>query len=103
MKTQLIALSLAGIILLPSCVKDIESPSVTAVREAKAAELQSIASLNNANAQAAITLANAEAALKAAEAKSKEAEAQKIAAEAELIKVQAELEAVRVEISNGKR
>ncbi|MGM9780622.1 MAG: hypothetical protein ACI3Y7_02080, partial [Candidatus Cryptobacteroides sp.] len=102
MKTQLIALSLAGIILLPSCVKDIESPSVTAVREAKAAELQSIASLNNANAQAAITLANAEAALKAAEAKSKEAEAQKIAAEAELIKVQAELEAVNVEIAKVK-
>ena len=102
MKKQLIALSLAGIILLPSCVKDIESPSVTAVREAKAAELQSIASLNNANAQAAITLANAEAALKAAEAKAKEAEAQKIAAEAELIKVQAELEAVNVEIAKVK-
>ena len=96
MKKQLIALSLAGIILLPSCVKDIESPSVTAVRDAKAAELQSIAELNNANAQAALTLANAEAALKVAEAKAKEAEAQKLAAETELIKVQAELEAVNV-------
>ena len=102
MKKNLIALSLVGIMLLPSCVKDIESPSVTAVRDAKAAELQSIAELNNANAQAALTLANAEAALKVAEAKAKEAEAQKLAAETELIKVQAELEAVNVEIAKVK-
>lgn len=102
MKKQLFALTLAGLILLPACVKEVESPSVTAVRNAKAAELQSIASLNNANAEAALTLSNAEAALRAAEAKAKEAEAQKLAAEAELLKVKAELEAVNVEIAKVK-
>ena len=102
MKKQLFALTLAGLILLPACVKEVESPSVTAARQAKAEQLASITALNNANAQAQLTLANAEAALKAAEAKAKEAEALKISAETELIKVQAELAAVEVEIAKVK-
>ena len=51
-----------------SCVKDQESASVAAVRQAKAAELLSIAELNKAQAEAAKTTANAEAALMAAQA-----------------------------------
>lgn len=59
-----------------SCVKDQESASVTAVRQAKAAELLSIAELNKAQAEAAKTAANAEAALKAAQAEYQKAQAE---------------------------
>lgn len=65
-----------------SCVDDTESQSVTELREAKAEQLKSIATLNNAKAQAETTLANAEAALKAAQAAQEQALADKTAAEA---------------------
>ena len=59
-----------------SCVNDQESSSVTAVRQAKASELLSIAELNKAQAEAAKTTANAEAALKAAQAEYQKAQAE---------------------------
>ena len=83
-----------------SCVKDQESSSVTAVRQAKAAELLSIAELNKAQAEAAKTTANAEAALKAAQAEYQKslAEYQKAMAEYQRAladKTGAEAEAIR--------
>ena len=78
-----------------SCVNDVESSSVTEVRQAKAAQLQSIAELNKAQAEAAKTTANAEAALKAAQAEYEKAMAayqqalaDKTGAEAEAIRAQ---------------
>jgi hypothetical protein len=62
-------------------LKNIESDSVTQVRLGKANELNSIAALNNAKAQAEVIMANAQAALIQAEAKIKEAQVAKIAAE----------------------
>ena len=56
-------------LLLSSCVTNEESQSVTNIRDAKAEHLKSLATLNNAEAAAAKTLADAEAALKAAQAK----------------------------------
>ena len=51
-----------------SCVEDEVSPSVEALRGAKAEQLKAAAALANAQAAAETTLANAEAALKAAQA-----------------------------------
>lgn len=89
---------------LASCVKSIESQSVTDVRKARAEEILSQAELNKANAQAAVTLANAEATLAAAQAELAkanaliaQAEAKKIEAEAELVKIDAQLKTVQVE------
>ncbi len=59
-----------------SCVKDQESASVTAVRQAKAAQLLSVADLNKAQAEAANITANAEAALMAAQAEYQKAQAE---------------------------
>lgn len=89
---------------LASCVKSIESQSVTDVRKARAEEILSQAELNKANAQAAVTLANAEATLAAAQAELAkanaliaQAEAKKIEAETELVKIDAQLKTVQVE------
>lgn len=69
MKKKLMMVAvLLGALSLGACVDDNESASVTAIRNAKAAQLESIAALNNAQAQAAATAAEAEAALKAAQA-----------------------------------
>jgi hypothetical protein len=76
--------------LLGACVENNESPSVTAVRNAKAEQLKGLAALYNAQAAAEQVIANAEAALKAAEAKAKEAHAAYKAAEAKLKEMQAE-------------
>lgn len=75
---------LLGALTLGACVDDNESQSVTDVRNAKAEQLKSIAAMNNAEAQAKITLANADAAIKAAEAAQKQALADKAAAEAKI-------------------
>ena len=69
----LFAALMIGSLALASCVKSIESPSVTEVRNARADELKSQTELNRANAQAATTLANAQASLAASEAKLNEA------------------------------
>ena len=69
MKKKLMMVAvLLGALTLGACVDDNESASVTAIRNAKAAQLQAVAALYNAQAQAAATAAEAEAALKAAEA-----------------------------------
>ncbi len=77
-----------------SCVESEESPSVEAIRNAKAEQLKALANLANAQAEAAKITANAEAALKAAQTEyqkemTKEA-AEKFAVEIEVIKAQAD-------------
>lgn len=94
---SLIMAVLAGALVATSCMKNLESASVTKVRDAKAEELKSLAELNKAQAAAVTTLANAEASLKLAEAKIQEATAAKIAAEAEIAKIQIEIEKVKLE------
>lgn len=89
---------MASLMVFASCVKDIESASVTNVRNAKAAELTSIAAYNNAMAEAAVITANAEAALKAAQAEYQKAQAELVKAQAELLKVQTEEERTRLEL-----
>ena len=102
---SLFAALLCGALCLTACLKNEESPSVTQVRNAKAQELLSIATLNKANAEATLLLAKAEVKIKeaqaayldadakyrAAEAEIRKAEAQKVLAEADLLKVQADL------------
>lgn len=102
----LFAALMIGSLALASCVKSIESPSVTEVRNARADELKSQAELNRANAQAATTLANAQASLAASEAKLNEAMAKKAEAEAayqaaqiELTEVEAEMARVEIQIA----
>ena len=69
MKKKLMMVAvLLGALTLGACVDDNESASVTKVREAKAAQLNAAAALNNAQAEAAIIAANAEAEVKKAEA-----------------------------------
>ena len=63
----LIGVLALGSTTLTSCVDDNESASVTAVRDAKAAQLNALAALKNAQAEAEKITAEAEAAYKAAE------------------------------------
>lgn len=64
----LMAVLALGSTTLTSCVDDNESASVTAIRDAKAKQLASIADLNTAQAEAVRLAAQAEADLKAAKA-----------------------------------
>ena len=89
---------LVGSIGLASCVKNIESQSVTDVRNAKAKQIESVAKLNEATAQAEVIKANAEATIAAAQAKLLEAQAKQAEATAALIQAQAELQAVNIQI-----
>lgn len=82
---------LLGALSLGACVEDNESASVTAVRDAKAKQLESIAAMNNAEAQAKLIYAEAEAQLKAAEAALKQALADKAAAEALIKELEAQM------------
>lgn len=96
---------------LTSCVDSTESPSVTQIREAKAAQLKSIADLNKAMAEKELILANsnkaaqeAEAALQAAQAeylKAQAAHEQALAdywtAQAKLLDAQTEAEKAKLE------
>ena len=93
----MMAAVLLGALSLGSCVDDNESASVTAIREAKAAQLSALASYQQAQAEAELIIANAEAKVKEADAayqaalaKIKELEAQE--QELELQKSQATLE-----------
>ena len=77
-----------------SCVESEESPSVEAIRNAKAEQLKALSNLYNAQAEAAKVTANAEAALLNAQAEyqkemTKEA-AEKFAVEIQVIKAQAD-------------
>ena len=95
----LIGVLALGSTTLTSCVDDNESASVTAVRDAKAAQLNSIAALNNAQAAAQELRAQAEADLAAANAAYQQALADQEASEAEFLaqKYQAEIEKIKAE------
>ncbi len=100
----MIIASFMGLLALSSCIDGVESPSVTAVRDAKTAELQSIAAMDKAEAEAMVALANADAALKAAQAAAEEAYAERAAAQAaaealeqQLIDLQKELLTLQTE------
>lgn len=79
----LIGVLALGSTTLTSCVDDNESASVTAVRDAKAAQLNALANYKNVQAQNEQILAEADAAIKEAEA-----EAQRIANELQDIELQ---------------
>lgn len=89
-KMMFVAVLLGGL-SLGACVDNNESESVTDVRKAKTEQLKSVATLNQAEAQAKLIAANAEAALKMAQAEVEKANAAKIAADVEIAKKQAEL------------
>ena len=117
-KKLMMVAALLGVLTLGACVDDNESASVTAIREAKAAQLQSVAAMNNAQAEATTIISQAEAAIKQAEAAYQQAladqqtlEVQKLQAtletdiaaaqanaEADLQRAQAALETARAEL-----
>lgn len=104
-KLMMVTLLLAGL-SMGACVDDKESASVTAVRDAKTEQLESVAAMNSAAAEAKQAIAAAEAALKLAEAQAKQAAADLKNAEAEYQKKQTELNALRNEaqsIENQKK
>lgn len=84
-----------------SCVKDNESQSVTDIRTAKAAQLNALAALAKADAEAAIISANADAELKKAQAALENAKAAYQQAQTEDKK--AELEAAKAEYEVRKQ
>lgn len=86
---------LLGALTLNSCVDDTESASVTAVRQAKAEQLKSLADLNKANAEAALITANA---TKAAQ----EAQAEYLKAQAQFYQAQAAYEQAKAEWQNAQ-
>ena len=100
-KSLLVAL-FCGALCLTGCLKNEESASVAQVRNAKANELNSIAELNKAKAQAEVIYANAEATLKNAQAELEKANAALVLAQAETEKVKAQLLAVQVKLAEVK-
>lgn len=74
-----------GSTTLTSCVDDNESASVTAIRDAKAAQLNALANYHNAQAEAEKIKAEAEAAINNAEAAIREAQAQMQQAKADSV------------------
>lgn len=95
-KLMMVTLLLAGL-TMGACVDDKESASVTAVRDAKTEQLESVAAMNTAAAQAKQAMAAAEAALRLAEAQAQQAAAELAQAEAEYQKKQAELQELKNE------
>ena len=98
-KKSLLVMLFCGALCLTGCLKNEESASVAQVRIAKANELNSIADLNKAKAQAEVIYANAEATIANAEAKLREANAALVLAQAETEKVRAELLKVQVKLA----
>lgn len=93
MKKKLMMVAvLLGALSLGACVEDNESASVTAIRNAKAAQLEALAKYTNAQAEAEAVRAAAEAAFMAAQAAYQQALADATAAETEYLKQQYELE-----------
>lgn len=95
---QYFAALVCGVLCLTGCLKNEESDSVTQVRNAKTNEINSVAALNNAKAEAETTLANAEAAVMASEAKVNEAQAKLILANAALVEAQTKLEELNLQL-----
>lgn len=91
-KKFMMAAVLLGALTLGSCVDDNESASVTAIREAKAAQLSALANYQQAQAEATKIIAEAEAAYKKAMADKEQQET----AEAQA-RFEAELEAIKAE------
>ena len=98
-KSLLVAL-FCGALCLTGCLKNEESASVAQVRLAKAEELKSLATLNEATAAAKLIYANAEKTVKEAEAKLIEAQAALVNAQAETEKVRADLLKVQIQLAN---
>lgn len=88
---------LIGAIALSSCVKNVESPEVTALRNARADEIRALAEYHRAEAAAATTLANAQAALDQAQAAYIAAQTQTEQANAASAMAQAELDLQRAQ------
>lgn len=86
---SLILAAMAGL-TLASCVKDVESPEVGEIRDAKLEQIQSATDLNKAQAAAIAKLADAEAALMAAQTEAEQAQAAYLKAQTELVKAQTE-------------
>lgn len=85
-----------------SCVDSTESPSVTAIRDAKAEQLKSIAELNKALAEKELIIANAEKAAQAANQAYQEAQAKLLAAQAAHEQAQADLLAAQAAALNAQ-
>nr|MCY2673525.1 hypothetical protein [Bacteroides fragilis] len=84
MKKKLMMVAvLLGALSLGACVDNDESASVTAVRNAKAKQLESVANMNNANADAKKAITAAEVAIKEAEAAYQKAQAELAQAQAD--------------------
>lgn len=91
MKKMILLVSmLAGIMTFSGCVDDKESPSVTAVRQAKAAQLTALAALSNAEAAQAQAQADKIKALTEAEVAYQQAQAEYLQAQADHAKAQAQ-------------
>ena len=90
-KKFMMAAVLLGALSLGSCVDDNESASVTAIREAKAAQLKSMADLNNADVKLKEALLESQVAIEAAKARQEEALAAKNEAEAKIKELEAKL------------
>ncbi len=106
---------LLGALSLGACVDNNESASVESVRNAKAKQLESVANMNNANADAKKAITAAEVAIKEAEAAYQKAQAELAQAQADQQKIllekaqaalEAELEAAKInaeaELNNAK-
>lgn len=110
----LMAVLALGSTTLTSCVDDNESASVTAIRDAKAAQLNALAEAEKANAQANLIRANAEAALDSAQAALNQSQADKNQFELqkakdeyertlEEIQLEAETELLKAKIEHAKQ
>lgn len=85
--------------IFTSCVDSEETPSVEALRNAKAEELKAIADLNNAQAASATALAAADAALLNAQAEAQKAQKKLAEANAALLETQNEAEKAALEVT----
>lgn len=90
----MIIAALLGALTFGACVDTEESSSVKAIRDAKAEQLKSVATLNNAKAQAEATIAAAEAQIAAAQAQLLAAQAAKVQAEAAAINAETEAQKI---------
>lgn len=93
---------LLGAMTLTSCVDDTESASVTAIRQAKAEQLQSLADLNKANAEAELIQANAYKAAQEAIAAYNEALKTEAQARAAYQQAMADYQAAQTEIAKDE-
>lgn len=103
-KKLLLGVTLAALVGLPSCIDENEAPGTTQVRQAKVAQLNALANLNNANAQAEAIAAAATQEAQAAFAAYQEALAayQNAQTELEKIELQKKLELAALKLQEDK-